>query len=228
MLANIAIVGSLATENLGIERMIRNVVSNPNIRFLILCGRDSRGHQAGQAILSLKDHGVDENRRIVGAKGPRPVLKNVGMDEIEAFLKNIVVIDEIGTRDATRLSEIIQACLAQSLNEAPVLPPKIAQPKTIEAEKVSNRDWIHDSEGFFLILLDREPGIIVCEHYTQEGVLNEVIRGTMAEDIAFTAIKRGLVSRLDHAAYLGRELAKAEVALNVELTYTQDELLSKI
>lgn len=227
MLKDISIVGSLATENLGIERMIRNVVSNPNIRFLILCGRDSRGHQAGQAILSLKNHGVDENARIIGAKGPRPVLKNVGTDEIDAFLKNIIVIDEIGTQDAVRLSEIIHTCVAQPPNIAPVLPPKIAQPKTIAAERVSNKDWIHDPEGFFLILLDRESRIIVCEHYTQEGVFNEVIRGTEAEDIARTAVKRGLVSRLDHAAYLGRELAKAEIALKLELHYTQDKPLSK-
>lgn len=228
MLANIAIVGSLATENLGIERMIRNVVSNPNICFLILCGRDSRGHQAGQAILSLKDHGVDENRRIVGAKGPRPVLKNVSVEEINAFMNNITVIEEIGTLDVARLSEIIRAGLAQPLNEVLLIPPKIALPKTIVAARISNRDWVHDPEGFFLILIDRELRTIVCEHYTQEGVINEVIRGKTAEDIALTAIKRGLVSRLDHAAYLGRELAKAEVALNVEITYTQDKQLSKI
>jgi tetrahydromethanopterin S-methyltransferase subunit A len=36
----LAIVGTLHTENLGIERIIRNTLANPNIRFLILCGQD--------------------------------------------------------------------------------------------------------------------------------------------------------------------------------------------
>jgi len=38
---DIAIVGKTFTENLGIEKMIRNIVSNPAIRFLILCGKES-------------------------------------------------------------------------------------------------------------------------------------------------------------------------------------------
>lgn len=55
----------------------------------------------------------------------------------------------------------------------------------------------------------------------------EVIKGASAEDIANTIIKRGLLSRLDHAAYLGRELAKAETALNLSIPYKQDETLYK-
>jgi len=37
--------------------------------------------------------------------------------------------------------------------------------------------------------------------------------------------KRGLISRLDHAAYLGKEIEKAMVALRNNLHYTQDEEL---
>jgi tetrahydromethanopterin S-methyltransferase subunit A len=39
-------------------------------------------------------------------------------------------------------------------------------------------------------------------------------------------IEWGLVSRLDHAAYMGRELLKAEVALRSRLAYRQDEALT--
>ena len=35
----LAIVGTMHTENLGIERLIKNVLANPHIRFLLLCGR---------------------------------------------------------------------------------------------------------------------------------------------------------------------------------------------
>ena len=39
---DVAIVGTLQTENLGIERLICNALANPNIRFLVVCGPDSR------------------------------------------------------------------------------------------------------------------------------------------------------------------------------------------
>jgi tetrahydromethanopterin S-methyltransferase subunit A len=76
----IAIVGTLQTENLGIERLITNVLANPFIRFLVVCGADSRkmiGHLPGQSLVALARDGVDANRRIIGAKGKRPVLRNL-------------------------------------------------------------------------------------------------------------------------------------------------------
>jgi hypothetical protein len=50
---------------------------------------------------------------------------------------------------------------------------------------------------------------------------NRII-GKSAEDIYHHAIKNSLVSRHDHAAYLGRELAKAEMAMRNSLDYEQD------
>ncbi|OLN30115.1 DUF4346 domain-containing protein [Desulfosporosinus metallidurans] len=220
-----AIIGTLYTENLGIERVIRNLTANPNIGYLILCGKDSRGHRAGQAILSLKDNGLDLDNRIIGALGPRPVLKNITAGEIEAFRKHITVINEIGTQDTSRLTEVVKAYMDKPKGVAPILPPKVQMPKVVEAVPRSNREWTHDPEGFFLLLLDRDAKSIICEHYVEEGVINEVIKGVSAEDITNTVIKRGLLSRLDHAAYLGRELAKAETALNLGIPYTQDETL---
>lgn len=222
LLEKVAIVGPLSTENLGIERMVLNVVSNPAIRFLLLCGREPRGHRAGQSVLALKEGGVDASARIIGAKGPRPVLKNLSIEEIEAFRQNVAVLDEIDTKDPRRIAEIVGICLAQPKGILPVLPPKVRQAKVMEAGSTRNSTWVHDPEGFFLVLLDREAGLLVCEHYTQDGALNEVIKGARAGDIANTAIGRGLLSRLDHAAYLGRELAKAETALVLGLSYTQD------
>ncbi len=226
LLDRIAIVGPLATENLGIERLVRNVVSNPSIRFLVLCGRDSRGHRAGQATLALRQNGVDESARILGAMGPRPVLKNISPEEIAAFRRNVVVLDEIDTKSVDRIASAVASCLAQPCGEVPPLPRKTHQMKALYAEPTRNRDWVYDPEGFFVVLLDRDAKALVCEHYTPDGTLNEVIRGTKAADIANTAIRRGLLSRLDHAAYLGRELAGAEAALALGLPYIQDEPLA--
>ncbi|MBV8894294.1 MAG: tetrahydromethanopterin S-methyltransferase subunit A, partial [Acidobacteria bacterium] len=37
--SRLSIVGTMHTENLGIERLIRNVAANLNLRFLVLCGQ---------------------------------------------------------------------------------------------------------------------------------------------------------------------------------------------
>jgi tetrahydromethanopterin S-methyltransferase subunit A len=55
-----------------------------------------------------------------------------------------------------------------------------------------------------------------------------VIEGRQAALIAATVVERGLVTQLDHAAYLGRELAKAETALSIGLTYEQDAALGDL
>ncbi|KLU62959.1 tetrahydromethanopterin S-methyltransferase subunit A [Peptococcaceae bacterium CEB3] len=221
LLEQVAIVGTLATENLGIERLIRNIVTNPSIRFLILCGKDSRGHKAGQAVLSLKSSGINEQRQILGAVGPRPILKNLSQVELKAFANYVTVIDEIGTHDIDRLRNVINTCNAQPEGSELILAPKVHLPKTVEVEKSSK--WEPDPEGYFLVLIDWDARKIICEHYTNDHLLNEVIRGDRASDIVNTVIKRGLLSRLDHAGYLGGELAKAEAALVLKTKYVQDE-----
>ena len=81
----IAVVGKTVTENLGIEKIISNVVTNPNIRYIIFCGKISKGHFVEDAIECLIKNGIDSEKRIIGAKGAMPVLKNVSEEEIETF-----------------------------------------------------------------------------------------------------------------------------------------------
>ncbi len=49
-----------------------------------------------------------------------------------------------------------------------------------------------------------------------------VIEGTTARALYATIIKAGWVSELSHAAYLGKELARAELALQYGFNYVQD------
>ena len=53
-------------------------------------------------------------------------------------------------------------------------------------------------------------------------MLTTIIEGHVAAELYMTAIDRNLVSRLDHAAYLGRELARAEHSLATGQHYVQD------
>ena len=85
-----------------------------------------------------------------------------------------------------------------------------------------------DRAGFFIVLPQPQKGLIVCEHYENSGRLAHVIEGRQAALIAATIVERGFVTQLDHAAYLGRELAKAEVALTVGIAYEQDAALGQL
>jgi tetrahydromethanopterin S-methyltransferase subunit A len=84
----LSIVGTMHT--VGIERVIRNVNANPNIRFLILCGQDTQqqvGHLPAQSLAALFANGLDERSRITGERGKRPVLKNLTAGEVGVFLQ---------------------------------------------------------------------------------------------------------------------------------------------
>jgi dihydropteroate synthase len=60
-------------------------------------------------------------------------------------------------------------------------------------------------------------GVIVAEHEKASVV------GKSAREVMDTLLELKLVSRLDHAAYLGRELEKAELALYFNRSYAQDD-----
>ncbi|MCK5233669.1 MAG: tetrahydromethanopterin S-methyltransferase subunit A [Candidatus Aenigmarchaeota archaeon] len=101
-----AIVGSLKTENLGIERIIANIISNPKIRAFILCGKESQGHYAGQALLSVWKNGADKDMKIIDAKGPIPYLENITQEAVKRFQRQIVLMEDlIGELD----TEVVRA-----------------------------------------------------------------------------------------------------------------------
>jgi len=48
------------------------------------------------------------------------------------------------------------------------------------------------------------------------------VRGKHWEDVFYTLLENGSLSRLDHAAYLGKELFKAELAIRLKRSFEQD------
>ncbi len=84
-------------------------------------------------------------------------------------------------------------------------------------EAIAEHKYEMDPAGPFRISI--AEGWILVRHERASVV------GSNARDILNTLIDRGLVSRLDHAGYLGRELEKAEAALALGRSYVQDEPL---
>ncbi len=219
---NLAIVGTLQTENLGIERLILNTVANPNVRFLILCGEDSRqpvGHLPGATLLALAGSSVDKNLRIIGAPGKRAVLRNITREAIDYFRRTVELVDLIGEKSARRVIEVASSCAAKNPGQA----QKFSGARSIETVAgYLPTKTVSDPSGYFVVFPDRQRRLLLLEHYSGEGALDIVIEGKTAPEVYIPAVERKLVSRLDHAAYLGRELARAEQALQTGVPYVQD------
>ncbi len=84
-----------------------------------------------------------------------------------------------------------------------------------------------DKAGSFRIFVDRQEQSLVAEHFNwaDDPAPNLIVKGKTAEQVYEQIVESGLVSRLDHAAYLGSELAKAEIALRTGKEYIQDKKL---
>jgi len=115
-------------------------------------------------------------------------------------------------------------------------------------ERLSLRPIGLDPAGYFLILVDHEAAELVAEHYDNgidaRGLATDpetgevlscrnagprtpqaVFRGRTAKELGIALTEGGgphPLSRLDHALYLGRELQKAEAALQAGQPYVQD------
>jgi dihydropteroate synthase len=114
--------------------------------------------------------------------------------------------------------------------------------------ELSNRHIDLDPHGYFIIYVDRETGLICAKHYTNviddrglavDPETGKVIpakgkvartnttlfTGRTAKELCvklFEETHPCPVGMLDHAAYLGREFIRAEIALQSGAEYVQD------
>ena len=115
-------------------------------------------------------------------------------------------------------------------------------------DKLSKRPIALDPGGYFIIYLDRQAGLICAKHYTNiiderglavdpetgkvipargkvERTATTLFTGRTAKEVCikiFEETKPTPVTMFDHAAYLGRELMRAESALFSGEDYVQD------
>jgi tetrahydromethanopterin S-methyltransferase subunit A len=132
-----ALSGTLQTENVGLEKVICNVVANPNIRYLVVCGPESPGHLVGATILALARNGVDERRRIIGAEAPTPYLFNIPPESIERFREQVTVIDLVDEGSPDVLREAVRACYQEE--PTPFRGALLHDPGAYEEPPISRR-----------------------------------------------------------------------------------------
>jgi tetrahydromethanopterin S-methyltransferase subunit A len=115
-----AIIGTCKTENIGIERVIINVISNPSIRFLILSGPEVPGHLTGRSLRALHQNGVDEEtRKIIDAEGAIPYIENISLEGIEQFRDQVELVDMINTNDPKKIDDKAKELSSKNPGEYP-------------------------------------------------------------------------------------------------------------
>jgi len=257
----LCIVGKTETENIGIDKIVKNVVSNRAISHIIVAGKDTEGHQSGKTLLALWENGVDKSMRVIGSNGRRPILKNVSPTEVNTFRKQVRITDMIGCENTRTITKKIKelspdtvtaecapscGCHEPAVLSQPVMfavkasvtsacgcedvcndtgsetrQKRSSAPPRVRAKKHGKKVKL-DKAGYFVILPSRKNGTILVEHYSYENKLLRNIEGTNGRDIYFTIINNKWVSELSHAAYLGKELARAELSLKKGFKFVQD------
>ena len=96
--AGAALCGSCKTENLGLEKVIANVIANPNIRFALLVGTEVKGHLSGQTLVALHKSGIKEGR-VVGAEGAIPFIENLNDAAIKRFQEQVEIVNIMESED---------------------------------------------------------------------------------------------------------------------------------
>jgi tetrahydromethanopterin S-methyltransferase subunit A len=221
----IAIKGPCVIENIGIEKVVRNIISNPKLRFLVLCGKESKGHFTGQALKSLKENGIDGSKRIIGARGAMPFLRGLSREDVDVFRERIEIVDLTGELNPDAIIKVVDECAAKEpgpFTEGAKAEKKEPAQKVLRIAAEPSGRWRADPKGFFIINVNHKKGEISAEHYSTGRVLHAVIVGKSAEHIYKEIDAMGLVSLQSHAFYLGKELDKAEHALRTGKEYMQE------
>ena len=99
----------------------------------------------------------------------------------------------------------------------------------IEARKTSKKDVRLDPGGFFVIEVDRKQKNIRVEYFSNvykgkrivSGNLKKVFSGNQADALCDTILKHVSDLLPEHYMYLGRELQRAQCALEKNKKYVQ-------
>jgi len=189
--------GTMKTENLGLEKVIVNVISEPRIRFLVVCGREEFGHFPSDAVVYLAKNGVDERGRVIGARSAIPYLTNIPRGAVERFRRQVKVIDLVHPKEAeeiiafdplyefddsrnAELAAMIQDCLANDPGRFEE-EPMVVRSRALELDSAKATKAIDNMAIEFTSQMLRLPSEKLCTEASviavapEFGVLLDVV-----------------------------------------------------
>ena len=107
---HVALVGPCKTENIGLEKVIANTVSNTNIRYLLMCGAEVHGHLVAASTKTLFANGINEEGSIIGAPGAIPFLSNISQEIVDIFREQVELVDLLAVEDIDEILRAVENC----------------------------------------------------------------------------------------------------------------------
>ncbi len=98
--------------------------------------------------------------------------------------------------------------------------------REIKAEYDDMKEFVLDEKGYFLIRIIPEKKLIEIGFCGKRNTVEVRVYGKTPIEIYQTVLREKIIERPDHAAYLGRELQKAYIALQLGIPYVQDDDLN--
>ncbi|MBI2581065.1 DUF4346 domain-containing protein [Candidatus Woesearchaeota archaeon] len=173
------------------------------------------------AKLTPEVYALDEKNKVLLKDGIRvdenTMTLKIGEDALKANIMAAKVCPSYAISVANK---------ATGENMLDIDPEKHIPVKMIKAGYDSMKEWSMDPKGFFTIKPFPDEGVIRVRYYNAKHQLAALIEGKNAEELYITICREGLVSIPSHAAYLGSELQKAEIAMKKRLNYVQDDPLN--
>lgn len=163
------------------------------------------------------------------------------LNDGRAVLKRAEIIDginqlevNVNAEEEQKLMKAAQLCPVNAIelidkNESQVLISNEVKEEIIsevEAEYNDEKEFVLDPTGYFLIRINQERRLIEVGFCNERNKVILKVVGKKPLDIYQQIInKEQLDIRKDHCAYLGRELQKAYLALQLGVEYVQDDEL---
>lgn len=173
---NYCAIGNLYS-SAGISAMIRNVYANPHIRKIVLWGADLS--RSGQALLSLKENGVDDSFFIVGDEKKGQIEKEIGKDAIDLFRKNVEVINLRGKSVSDLVGTVgtLGTVPMKPFSKPRVFPTSRPKPFTYPSEQIGFHLHGQTTAQAWLKILQNiiRYGRNKTTRYTQENELKELL-----------------------------------------------------
>jgi tetrahydromethanopterin S-methyltransferase subunit A len=202
--------------------LLHAMATNLSIQSLICVGEEASAQPVCSALSKL---GREEDAP-AGTVGSlmNSMAAHVDVAELAAVRKRVTFTSLPGRCDVEKIvAEVAKARSTSLRTDAGIVTreessgvSRVIVPRGIRYETRS------DKAGQFRIRLEEHS--IVIDHLNGKGALLRVLEGKTARDLCLALIRNGWVSRLDHTAYLGRELARAEVALQNGQLFKQDSV----
>ena len=181
--AGAALAGPCKTENIGIEKMVANVISNPNIRYVVITGMEVKGHITGQAIEAFTQSGIDKEGRIIGAKGAIPFIQNLDAPSIERWQSQVEAVVMLNTEDMGAIAGKVKELASKDPGALDV------EPMTIEIKEGGGEEeagGLRPMAAEMVEVRGRMRGIAAS--VTNAGLLNKLQAGIYAGKIEGIAL----------------------------------------